>query len=180
MRSKRDQIIAAALNRYREAGLGGSTLKDVAEASGVPLGNLYYYFRTKDELVVAVLEACEQELLTLLGELAPLPPRAWLERYFEWLLQDPAAAARLGCPFGSLAAELRALGDPAAPRAAAMVQRYYDAVRAQGAALSGGPGAIEELFMAVQGTYVVARILGNPPLFQAQIGQLRERFLGRA
>ena len=38
--SKREQIVDMALRLYRTNGMAGTTLKDVAEAAGIPLGNL--------------------------------------------------------------------------------------------------------------------------------------------
>lgn len=177
MQSKRVQIIRAALERYRTHAICGSTLKDIAAASGVPLGNLYYYFKTREELLLAVLDECERELQALLDRLAPLAPRDWLAAYFAWLLEDPAASTELGCPFGTLAVELRALGDPAAPRAAGIVRRYREAVSAQTRAL-GADQAPDEVFLAVQGAYTVSRVLKDAELFQQGVTQVRDRLLG--
>ncbi|GGR23168.1 TetR/AcrR family transcriptional regulator [Deinococcus ruber] len=165
--------MVTALQRYRTFGVGGTTLKDVSEASGVPLGNLYYYFKTRSELVMAVLDECERELQELLHRLAPLSPVDWLATYFEWLLQDPEAAARFGCPFGSLALELRALSDPAAQRAADIVEIYFKAVTAQVEAL-GRPAAVaDDLFIAIQGAYAVSRVKGNAAFFRTSVERLR-------
>lgn len=134
MASKGEQIVAVALRLYRSNGVASTTLKDVAGAAGLPLGNLYYYFKTRDELVRAALEACEEELRALLARLSPLPGRAWWEAYFDWLLADPEGAAQFGCPFGTLAGELRALGDPAA-RAGQTVELYLGVLRERTVAL---------------------------------------------
>jgi len=175
--SKRSQIVQAALRHYRTFGVGGTTLKDVSEASGVPLGNLYYYFKTRGELVMAALDECERELQALLDELAPLPPAAWLAAYFEWLLQDPAAAARFGCPFGALALELRALSDPAAQRAADIVGRYFKAVGAQVRALQQPSTCSDDLFIAIQGAYAVSRVMNDASFFQESVKRLRAQML---
>ncbi|MDL2344862.1 TetR/AcrR family transcriptional regulator [Deinococcus sp. MIMF12] len=173
-RGKREQIVRGALRLYRTRAVCGSTLKDVAAASGVPLGNLYYYFQTREELLLAVLDACEAELRGLLDDLAPLPPPAWLHAYFGWLLTDPDSAAHGGCPFGTLAVELRALRDPAAPRAAQIVQHYREAVAARTRTVFPDSDP-DEVFLAVQGAYTVARALDDPQLFQRRMDQLRGR-----
>lgn len=173
MRSKREHIVAVALRLYRTNGVAGTTLKDVAGAAGVPLGNMYYYFKTRDELVRAALEACEDELLDLLSRLSPLPSRAWFEAYFAWLLADPGGAAQFGCPFGTLAGELRALGDPAAGRAAGTVGLYLNALRERTAALGLPPSDADDLFLAVQGAYTVARALNDRDLFRQSVERLR-------
>ncbi|MCP2014377.1 AcrR family transcriptional regulator [Deinococcus sp. HSC-46F16] len=171
---KREQIVRGALHLYRTQAVCGSTLKDVAAVSGVPLGNLYYYFRTREELLLAVLDACEAELRGVLDDLAPLPPPAWLAAYFDWLLSDPDSAAHQGCPFGTLAVELRALRDPAAPRAARIVQRYREAVAARTRLVFPADDP-DDLFLTVQGAYTVARALDDPDLFRQRVNSLRGR-----
>ncbi|PNY79379.1 TetR/AcrR family transcriptional regulator [Deinococcus koreensis] len=172
--STRAQIIQAALRCYRRRAIGGTTLRDVAQEAGLRLGNLYYHVKTREELVLAVLDECERELRALLGRLAPLEPRTWLAGYFAWLLEDPAGAADAGCPFGTLAAELRALGDPAAPRAAGIVLAYQDAVATQASAA----GIRSSIFLEIQGAYTVARVLGDPELFRRSVEELRDSTLG--
>ncbi|GGR23110.1 TetR/AcrR family transcriptional regulator [Deinococcus ruber] len=171
--SRRLQIIRAALQRYRTHTVSGTTLRDVAQAAGLPLGNLYYYVRSRDDLVLEVLDECERELQQFLARLAPLTPLKWLSAYFDWLLSDPDQATALGCPFGTLPGELRALGHPAADRAAQIVRQYRDAVSKQ----TQAAGIPTEVFMAVQGTYTVARILNDPALFKQEIQRIRDAAL---
>ncbi|GAA0942854.1 TetR/AcrR family transcriptional regulator [Pseudonocardia zijingensis] len=49
--STRDAIVTAALELFREHGFEGTTMRAVAERAGVSVGNAYYYFSSKDELV---------------------------------------------------------------------------------------------------------------------------------
>jgi AcrR family transcriptional regulator len=47
----RDAIVNAALGLFREHGFEGTTMRAVADRAGVSVGNAYYYFSSKDELV---------------------------------------------------------------------------------------------------------------------------------
>ncbi|AFZ66934.1 TetR/AcrR family transcriptional regulator [Deinococcus peraridilitoris] len=174
-RNKRNQIVTAALQLYRTRSVCDSTLKDVAQAAGIPLGNLYYYFKTRDELIYAVLDGCERELLELLASLPSEPAPAWFAAYFDWLLEDPDEAARNGCPFGTLATELRAMGSPAAVRAVQVVQVYLDAFRERVRTFQVPTEEADEIFLTVQGAYVIARTLNDPALFEQGVRRLRER-----
>jgi AcrR family transcriptional regulator len=49
--STRDAIVNAALELFREHGFDGTTMRAVADRAGVSVGNAYYYFSSKDELV---------------------------------------------------------------------------------------------------------------------------------
>jgi TetR/AcrR family transcriptional regulator, regulator of biofilm formation and stress response len=50
-----DEILRATLEVIRRDGLGAVTHRTVAEASGVPLGSITYYFATKQDLLRAAL-----------------------------------------------------------------------------------------------------------------------------
>lgn len=47
----RDTIVAAALELFRENGYERTTMRAVAARAGVSVGNAYYYFSSKEELV---------------------------------------------------------------------------------------------------------------------------------
>src|SRR3954453_19787998 len=50
-----EEILRATLDLIRRDGLGAVTHRTVADASGVPLGSLTYYFATKQDLLRAAL-----------------------------------------------------------------------------------------------------------------------------
>jgi AcrR family transcriptional regulator len=47
----RDAIVTAALELFRENGFERTTMRAVADRAGVSVGNAYYYFSSKDQLV---------------------------------------------------------------------------------------------------------------------------------
>jgi len=54
--ARRLQLIDTALDVFAAKGLDAATVKDLSEAAGVAEGLLYHYFRSKEELLEAVLE----------------------------------------------------------------------------------------------------------------------------
>ena len=52
----RDRIHAAALSLFRKKGFDGTTMRDIAAAAEVALGAAYYYFPSKDAIVLAYYE----------------------------------------------------------------------------------------------------------------------------
>ena len=62
---KRDRLIEAAKAKFYQQGVARTTLADIAQQAQVPLGNVYYHFRTKEALVEAVVQAHTQELQSL-------------------------------------------------------------------------------------------------------------------
>jgi AcrR family transcriptional regulator len=57
-----------------------TTLAAIAEAADVPSGNVYYYFKTRDDLVRAVVDARAREIATVLDAVGKrLNPRSRLK-----------------------------------------------------------------------------------------------------
>src|SRR5437764_10263335 len=71
-RERRAQLLDAALALFAERGFERATIKDLSEAAGVAQGLVYHYFRSKDELLFAVLE--RQSFLPELRRLLAVPP----------------------------------------------------------------------------------------------------------
>src|SRR6266478_2785694 len=105
--SKRDRLIEAAKIMFYQQGVTGTTLADIAQRAQIPLGNVYYHFRTKEALVEAVIQAHLQELQSLFAQLDRQPDP--LQRLLGLLVaerESEHALARYGCPHGSLSQEL--------------------------------------------------------------------------
>jgi TetR/AcrR family transcriptional regulator, transcriptional repressor for nem operon len=106
-RSKREQLIESAQALIYEQGAHRTTLADVAERADVPLGNVYYYFKTKDALIAAVLENRAEQIHERLAEFdRRRTPQARLKALAHGWVEVADAVARSGCPLGSLCAEL--------------------------------------------------------------------------
>jgi AcrR family transcriptional regulator len=65
----RERILDAALELFRERGYEETTMRAIAEAAGVAVGNAYYYFRAKEHLVQAFYERTHEEHLEASGEI---------------------------------------------------------------------------------------------------------------
>jgi TetR/AcrR family transcriptional regulator, cholesterol catabolism regulator len=63
---KRSEILAAASGAFRKLGVRRAGMREIAEALGLSAGNLYYYFRNKDELIYY----CQDRTLDALLEVA--------------------------------------------------------------------------------------------------------------
>ncbi|WP_043632531.1 TetR/AcrR family transcriptional regulator [Nonomuraea candida] len=105
--AKRQRLMAAAAQVVHRQGVERTTIADIARAADVPVGNVYYYFKTKDELVAAALSEHARQLELLTDRLDRLPgPRERLKGLVEGWVSQRDLAARYGCPTGTLAAEL--------------------------------------------------------------------------
>ena len=62
----RERIVDAALTLFREKGFDETTMRDIAAAADVATGAAYYYFRSKEELVMAFYARTAEEARTIL------------------------------------------------------------------------------------------------------------------
>src|SRR5437763_12543232 len=104
---KRRRLVAGAREVIHQQGVERTTIADIARAAEVPVGNVYYYFKTKDELVEAAIGSHAQDVRELLGSLERhRTPQSRLKGLVRALTDQRELAARHACPLGSLCSEL--------------------------------------------------------------------------
>lgn len=62
---KREHILATALRLFRDQGYEATSMRAIAEAAGVSVGNAYHYFDSKEHLVQAFYELTHREHLVV-------------------------------------------------------------------------------------------------------------------
>jgi TetR/AcrR family transcriptional repressor of nem operon len=105
---KRERLVAAATQLLHQQGTERTTLADIAKVADVPAGNVYYYFKTKDEIIAAVIEGYARQITTTLAfiDAHHRSPGSRLKALVQELAGQSEIVAQYGCPFGSLCSEL--------------------------------------------------------------------------
>lgn len=62
----RERILAKAIELFRQRSFDRTTMREIAAAAGVALGGAYYYFESKEALVMAYYEKAQREMEPLL------------------------------------------------------------------------------------------------------------------
>jgi AcrR family transcriptional regulator len=117
---KRERLVAAAIELLHKQGIERTTLADIAKLADVPAGNVYYYFKTKDDVIAAVIEAHAQQIEATLTSIDDRhrSPKGRLKALVRELAGQGEIVARYGCPLGSLCSELDKRGpEPGLPAA---------------------------------------------------------------
>src|SRR5215471_17097990 len=57
------QILTTALDMFRQRGMEAATMREIARAAGVALGAAYYYFPSKEAIVLAYYDRMQAEHL---------------------------------------------------------------------------------------------------------------------
>jgi TetR/AcrR family transcriptional repressor of nem operon len=167
-----------------EQGVEKTTLADIAQAADIPVGNVYYYFKTKDQLVGAAIDAHAQGLQVIVDALDRLPtPQERLKALVRGWVEQRDLAARYGCPTGTLASEL----DKRAPESgegglgrevAEVMRRLLDWAEGQFEEMGRSDG--RELAFALVAAYQGISLLTNTfrdPELMATEGRRLERWI---
>jgi AcrR family transcriptional regulator len=174
---KRAELVRAATQLLHEQGFARTTLADVAALARVPLGNVYYYFKTKEALAEAVIAAHEAALRELFASWAAThrDPRLRLRRLVRAPLNSADTIVRFGCPHGSLCQELEKLEPdaPLAKAAARLLTVYIDWAEEQFVELGFGQrrarAHASDLLAGLQGTMLVAHTMRSQELLAQQL-----------
>lgn len=106
----RDQLLTCGLDLIRLQGFAATGVQEIADASGVPKGSFYNYFKSKDAFTLEVLEryvdmSCEHIEDTLVrGRGSPLTRLKTL--YDHWITDFGRKGYVGGCFAGKLSQEL--------------------------------------------------------------------------
>ena len=176
---KRERLVESARDLMHEQGVHRTTLADVAERADVPLGNVYYYFKSKDELVRAVLEGYREQAGALIAAFERhRSPQARLKALVRNWGDMREEVARHGCPMGSLCAELDKLDGGAERDAAAVMARIIDWAEDQFRQLGrrDARDLAVTLFAGIQGAALLANTFRDPDILTRQ-GRFLERWI---
>jgi AcrR family transcriptional regulator len=174
--NKRDRLVAAACELLYRQGVETTTLADIAQLAEVPLGNVYYYFKTKDEIIEAVVQAHLQNVRETLSALEAdhRTPKSRLKALVKVLAGESDMIAAYGCPQGSLCSELNKRGPGGDHLAAELIRVPLAWVETQ-FRLLGRRDAYElavTLIAGYQGTALLSNTLGDPDLMDQESRRL--------
>src|SRR6266403_396092 len=136
----RTRLLQAAVKVTYQCGFGDAAIADIAKEARVPLGNVYYYFKTKDEIGDAIVQLRLSRFKRLLQELDKTDsPRERLCEFVQIKIKNREGLARGGCPVGTLCSELQKHGGAVARKSTALFAEALGWMEAQFMALGKGP-----------------------------------------
>lgn len=165
---KRVRLIEAAMVLIHQQSFNLTTLADIAHKADVPLGNVYYYFKKKEDIGEAVIEklaATYNELLRNLDEISH--PMDRLKALIKHTISDEnlEQIARYGCQVGGLCQELSKQGGPLADSAAKLLHDLINWSESQFNSMGCGSESANlalSLVAGIQGTYLLTNTFKDP------------------
>ena len=127
-KSTRDQIVEAADRFFYSQGYEHTSFADIASAVKISRGNFYYHFKTKDEILDAViaLRLANTRNMLELWESEGGGPAGRIRCFINILIANRTKIMAHGCPVGTLTAELAKLDHAAQAQASELFALFRD------------------------------------------------------
>lgn len=178
----RARLLQAAEKVTYRQGFGKTALADIAEEARVPLGNVYYYFKTKDEIGKAIVEVRISRFRKLLQELDRADsPKERLCGFVEIKINNRETLSRSGCPVGTLCSELHKGGGAVAKKSTVLFAEALTWMETQFKALGKGAdsrGLAVHLLSTTQGVSVLAHTFHDPGMIELEAARLKDWIRG--
>lgn len=118
-KATKDQIVESADRLFYQQGFDATSFAHIADAVGISRGNFYYHFKTKDDILEAVINFRLSNTRAMLDqwEADGDTPADRIRSFIDILVVNRAKIKRFGCPVGTLCTELAKLDHPARPEA---------------------------------------------------------------
>jgi TetR/AcrR family transcriptional regulator, transcriptional repressor for nem operon len=110
-KTTREHIVATADQLFYQQGYEHTSFSDIADVVQISRGNFYHHFKSKDEILDAVigLRLANTRKMLEQWELDGVQPTDRIRSFIQILVANRADIKRYGCPVGTLSAELAKL-----------------------------------------------------------------------
>lgn len=169
---KRSRLIQAADKLFHEQGVNTTTLANIAQLAEVPLGNVYYYFKSKDSIILAVIDSRRKSIQNDFEELNVISnSKDRLQSLIKKELEVSETTANYGNALGSLCQELGKQGGEIAEAASTLIQDILNWCEQQFIALGKGEKSKQlamNLVSSLQGVSLLTLSLKNTKCLEDQ------------
>jgi AcrR family transcriptional regulator len=175
---KRDRLIQTAVTLVYQQGFHQTTLADIAKQAQVPLGTVYYFFKTKEAIGEALVEHYLRNYREVCQQMDNDPnPRVRLQAFIQLMLGEGQRLSQGGCPIGTLCSELHKQGGPLAHQASRIFNELLDWLATQFRALGKGEESRDlavHLLSAVEGATLLTQSFHTPEYIEREAEQLTQ------
>ena len=177
--STRQLIVEKADLLFYQRGFESTSFAHIADEIKISRGNFYYHFKTKDDILAAVIahRAARTEAMLQAWAAQADTPAGRLLCFAQMLIDNRRDIQRYGCPVGTLCAELAKLEHPAQGDAGMIFGQFRRWLAAQFAAL-GRAGDADTLAMHLlarsQGIAALANAFHDEAFIRHEVAQIRD------
>jgi TetR/AcrR family transcriptional repressor of nem operon len=173
----RDQIVEAADRLFYRQGYEHTSFSDIADAVHISRGNFYYHFKTKDEILDAVIGARLAGTQKMLAQwdIEGARPDDRIRSFINILIANRADIKRYGCPVGTLCGELAKLDHASQAEANKLFTLFRTWLRRQFTLLGRGADAdtlAMHLLARSQGVATLANAFHDEKFIKHEVQQM--------
>jgi len=180
----RSQILDIAQDSIQKNGVNATSYADISKAIGIRKASIHYYFPTKEDLIINLLDRYNQQFCHLLEQIVTSTklPGSKLDAYYGLFEATLNSGDRdKACLCGILSAELKTLSEPIVERITQFYhhnEQYLEQILQEGLktgefAFKGNAGAMARLiFSLMEGDLLVARADGGVARFKETTQQM--------
>lgn len=178
-KTTRDQIVEAADQLFYQRGFEHTSFSDIGDAVRISRGNFYHHFKSKDEILDAVIDLRLANARRMLErwEIEGQHPADRIRRFIHVLIDNRAKIKRFGCPVGTLCTELAKLGHPSQGEANELFTLFRTWLRRQ-FTLLGRKADADDLGMHIlarsQGVATLASAFRDESFIKQEVQQMCE------
>lgn len=173
----RHQIIAAADQLFYQQGFEHTSFSDIANLVDISRGNFYHHFKTKDDILEAVIDHRLDYTRQLLSEWEALSPdpAERIKSYIRILMTNRGQIKFHGCPVGTLSNELAKLQHHLQPKSREVFTLFRDWLREHFQRLGQGSTADQQAMQVLawsQGIATLFNAYQDETFVQQEVGRL--------
>ena len=173
----REKIVTAADKLFYEHGVEHTSFADVSKVVGISRGNFYYHFKTKGDILDAVIKRRIKDRNDMLeGWVSDgQSPKQCVASFIRIMLVNNKKIRSFGCPVGTLFSELAKLNHPSESGARDLFDlfRYWLARRFQDMGYSDEADALAmQLLARSQGVAMLANTYPDEPFLEAEVDRM--------
>jgi len=176
-KTTRDHIVEAADQLFYRQGYEHTSFSDIADAVQISRGNFYYHFKSKDEILDAVINVRLTNTRKMLEqwEIEGKQPADRIRSFIHILIANRAKIKRYGCPIGTLCTELAKLNHASQAEANMLFTLFRTWLRRQ-FTLLGRKADADELAMHLlarsQGVATLANAFHDEKFIKQEVKQM--------
>jgi TetR/AcrR family transcriptional repressor of nem operon len=177
--STRNRIVRAADQLFYQQGYDQTSFAQIAQLVGISRGNFYYHFKTKNDILDAVISQrlSGTRLMCQQWELAAETPIGRIRNFIGILMLNRSKIVRYGCPVGTLCSELSRLDHPAQDDANQLFTLFRTWLGSQFSALGftdDADGMAMHLLALSQGVATLASAFHDEQFIRREVERLNE------
>lgn len=175
----RDHIIEAADQLFYRQGFEHTSFSDIADTVQISRGNFYHHFKSKDEILDAVINVRMTNTQMMLDkwEIEGKQPEDRILSFINILIANRAKIKQYGCPVGTLCTELAKLNHASQPEANGLFTLFRIWLRLQ-FTLLGREADADELAMHLlarsQGVATLANVFHDEKFIRHEVKQMND------